>query len=195
MSFLRRRLGRRSSPGKGTVTWKLRHDISQATDTPVHALRWLPGGPTFLLDDYVFEGRPRKWLTVGSDEDRDIVVQPRGEDEEGTVSSLHCLLCRDRKTQRLYVLDADSKNGTFVNGTMIMDGMLELTCGSLLRVGPEVLMARGDGDHKAAVSGATLAEFLRNAETVHGSKRAAAEALNVPWSTYQRWLQSEKFDE
>ena len=92
---------------------------------PILWLRLLPDGPMFCLDDYQYEGKPRPWISVGFGEFRDIEIPDR------TVSKLHCLLYRDPATRRLFVEDAQSLNGTIVNGAVpLEDGVVELVAGS-----------------------------------------------------------------
>lgn len=171
------------------MTWELARPCSQPSEDPVQMLRRLPDGPLFLLDDHRWEGQPQRWISLGAHTDQNIVI------DEDTVSALHCLLCRDRKTGRLFVLDADSKNGVWINGVALRDGKVELQSGDLLQLGAVLLLACGRQglDEQPLLMGTSLHAILEHAERIHGSQRKAASALKVKQPTYSSWLATRKF--
>lgn len=179
-------------PGRSgqTVTFHRVPPCTTPTVAPVLSLAVMPSGPRFLLDSYSWLGKPRQWLSVGSHPQRDLVL------DECTVSATHCFLFRERTTGRLYVSDAQSKNGVFVNGVRLFQGMVELTCGSLLSLGSALLLARGarGADERPIVSGRTLHEICEQALTILGSQSKAARALHVKRTTLRDWLASHKFE-
>ena len=161
-----------------------------APSDPILWLRRLPDGPMFCLDDYQYEGKPRPWISVGFGEFRDIEIPDK------TVSKLHCLLYRDPATRRLFVEDAQSLNGTIVNGAVpLEDGVVELVAGSCLSVGGVTLLAcgRAGEEQEPIVMGAGLHACFRYVIALYGSLRKAAGVLGVPHSTFQRWWKRKKF--
>ena len=182
------RLGPRGRLGP-TVTWELARLRSTPVEDPVMALRLLPRGPLLVLDSYRREGRARGWISVGAHPERHIVV------DAPMVSAMHAFLIRDRKTRRLLVLDADSRNGVMVNGVLVCEGKAELQSGDVLSLGPTLLLAcgrRGERQ-KPVLMGATLHAVLEHGQTVHGSQRNAARVLDITQSTYSSWLVTQKF--
>lgn len=146
---------------------------------PVVGLRVLPHGPSFPFDAYKIEGSAKRILVIGADPGCDLVI------EDETVSGLHCLL--ERHGDRVLVLDCESKNSTRVNGVALQSG--ELTPGSLLTLGRINLVAYAAAQQpRVTLPAASLNEFLRTAVKAHGSLRAAAEALGLPYSTLRGWL-------
>ena len=172
-----------------TVTWELARPCSTPTDDPVRTLRLIPEDRIYRLDDYRWEGRPRRWVSIGKDPDSAIHIQ------DDTVSDEHCSLFRDRKTGRLYVEDCRSKNGVRVNDVLVFDGRVELASGSLLSLGATILMACGRaGDaQRPVVSGVTLHEILERAIAVYGTQNCAADSLKIKRATFSRWLTTQRF--
>lgn len=153
---------------------------TQQPDVPVMGLRVLPHGPAFAFDSFTMEGNTKRILVIGADVGCDLVI------DDETVSGLHCLL--ERHGDRVLVHDCQSKNGTRVNGVVLQEA--ELTPGSLLTLGRVSLVAYGPEAQRPRVTlpAASLNEFLRTAVKAHGSLRAAAEALGLPYSTLRGWL-------
>lgn len=153
---------------------------TQRVDVPVVGLRVLPHGRVFALNSFRLEGNAKRILVIGADLGCDVVI------DDDTVSGLHCLL--ERHGERVLVHDCQSKNGTRVNGVTLQEG--ELTPGSLLTLGRVSLVAYGPDAQRPRVTlaAASLDEFLRTAVNAHGSLRAAAEALGLPYSTLRGWL-------
>lgn len=153
---------------------------TQQADVPVVGLRVLPHGPAFAFDSFTMEGNAKRILVIGADVGCDVVI------DDDTVSGLHCLL--ERHGDRVLVHDCQSKNGTRVNGVVLQEA--ELTPGSLLTLGRVSLVAYGAEAQRPRVTlpAASLNEFLRTAVKAHGSLRAAAEALGLPYSTLRGWL-------
>lgn len=149
-------------------------------DVPVVGLRVLPHGTVFAFDSYQIEGSAKRILVIGADIGCDLII------DDETVSGLHCLL--ERHGERVLVHDCQSKNGTLVNGVALQEG--ELTPGSLLTLGRVSLVAYGPEAQRPRVTLAatTLDEFLQIAVKAHGSLRAAAEALGLPYSTLRGWI-------
>jgi pSer/pThr/pTyr-binding forkhead associated (FHA) protein len=153
----------------------------QEVDVPVMGLRVLPHGPVFAFDTFRMEGNTKRILVIGADIGCDVAIH------DETVSGLHCLL--ERHGDRVLVHDCESKNGTRVNGVALKAG--ELRPGSLLTLGRVSLVAYGPDMQqrpRVTLAAASLDEFLRFAVNVHGSLRAAAEALGLPYSTLRGWL-------
>lgn len=156
---------------------------AQQVEVPVMGLRILPHGPVFAFDNFRMEGSTKRILVIGADIGCDIAI------DDETVSGLHCLL--ERHGDRVLVHDCESKNGTRVNGVALQAG--ELKPGSLLTLGRVSLVAFGPDMQqrpRVTLAAATLDEFLRIAVTAHGSLRAAAEALGLPYSTLRGWLKN-----
>ena len=188
MSLLGKRGRAKDARTSATVTWNVQGSSTQPSPDPVLAVRQvLPEGLMFWLDAHRWEGRPRRWLSVGSAKDRDIALDDR------TVSDLHCFLCRDRKTARLHITDADSKNGILLNGTRVRDA--EVEAGTLVSLGGIILLAcgRAGAEQRPTLTGQSLHDVLVLATQVYGSERQAAAALAVEQSTFHRWLAQEKF--
>ena len=115
-----------------TVTWEMARTNLAPTDDPVQAIKLIGDGPIFYLDQYRWEDRPRRWITLGASAEQDIVIA------DPTVSRQHCVFRRNRKTGRLYVEDVGSKNGVRVNDALVLDGKVELASGNLLSLGGAV---------------------------------------------------------
>jgi hypothetical protein len=67
---------------------------------------------------------------LGRNETSDVVI------DNSDVSSRHCIL--DIQTRGVFILDLDSTNGTFVNGTLVRDGYLNP--GDRIELGPCVFV-------------------------------------------------------
>lgn len=164
-----------------TVQLPLQRGLQQG---PVVGLRVLPHGRRFAFDSFCIEGFPKRILVIGAAPGCDMVI------DDATVSGLHCLL--ERHGERVLVHDCQSKNGTRVNGVRVQEG--ELTPGTLLTLGRISLVACGPDAHwrRVTLAAASHDEFLRTAVAAHGSLRAAAEALGLPYSTLRGWLKNKK---
>jgi len=186
-----RRARDRSNQGSAppTVTWHLPCETEQAPD-PVLSFRGFPTGRTFYLDSYRWEDLPRRWMSLGRHADRVVVIN------DPTVSRLHAFLARNRHTGHVYILDESSYNGTWVNGLEVLDGMIEVTSGSLVQLGGAMLLACGHLGvaQRPLVSGTTLHKILETAIGVYGGQERAAKAWRIPQSTLSRWLDEGKFD-
>ena len=174
-----------------TKTSRIEGEYKGIPEDPVIALKRARTGEMFYLDEYRYEDHPKRWISIGSDEGRDLVIQ----DDEEQVSALHCYLLRDRKTKRVLVEDAGSKNGTRVGGVRVVEGYAELRSGMPLSLGTLDLIACGRrADQEIpVVSGQGLQKCLEKAIPLTSSKREAARVLYVPHGTYERWLDEEKF--
>lgn len=173
-----------------TKTWHLIQDDERSIpDDPVLSLLWADRGVVFYLDDHRYEEQPRRWLAMGSDETRDLVLA----DER--VSSLHCFLLRDHKSRRVYIEDANSKNGTLINGRRVADGFEPLHSGMWLTLGGVDLLACGRAGAKQDpfVAGVGLQACIEETIPRFGTRRKAASALNIPLATFLRWLDRKKF--
>ncbi|MEM9488331.1 MAG: FHA domain-containing protein [Myxococcota bacterium] len=158
-------------------------------------LRQLPSGPVFVLDDFEFEGMQRRWLSVGSDEQHITISGKHPETDRETVSKLQCVLFRERETGRLFVMDADAKNPTRVNGVPVADGEVEVHSGTIVELGAARLLAcgRAGEQQKAQIVAEDLHQYLQETVAVHGAIRRAADALSLSHSTLLRWLRTGKF--
>ena len=76
-----------------------------------------------VLKEYTLEKGDR--LTIGRHPDNDIVPKDAG------VSNHHAII--ERKGEKLIVLDKESKNGTFVNGTKVQSA--ELNDKDIVKIG------------------------------------------------------------
>lgn len=106
------------------------HDLADA----VRELRDGVTGAVYLLDDFQYEGRPRRWVTVGRDLGCDIVLS--------TAEAFHCMLLRE--DGRLFVRDDQYNGRTLVNGIPVLGGLVELAVGGLLMAGTTTLLACGE---------------------------------------------------
>jgi len=175
-----------------TRTWQLVQDDDRSVpQDPVLSLFWADRDVLFHLDDFRYEDQPRRWLSVGSDDARDIAL----EDEHKRVSALHCFLLRDRESRRVYVEDAKSKNGTLVNGRRVSEGFEQLHSGMWLTLGGVNLLASGRAGANQApfVTGLGLQGCIEETVALYGTRRKTANALNVPLTTFLRWLAKKKF--
>jgi pSer/pThr/pTyr-binding forkhead associated (FHA) protein len=105
---------------------------------PVVALRDRDSGERF---DLSFE--TRNW-TVGKSPHADLLIK-----DDPYVSNAHCVLER-RAGGVLVIRDAESKNGTFVDGTPVL--ALELRPGAVVQLGRTFLVAMGAGQPASAVA-------------------------------------------
>lgn len=174
-----------------TRTWRVDIDAKGSPADPVLSLLHPGTGEIFKLDDYRFEDQPKRWISIGCDEGRDIVVVDEVKD---TVSSLHCYIVRDRKTKRVYVEDAESYNGTKIMEVRITEGIAEIRSGMPLRLGRIRLLACGKAGVKQPpyVMGQDLDECMHDAQPFYGSKRKTAEGLAMSKSTFNRWRDNQK---
>ena len=170
-----------------TVTWHLQCDSTPSPDPVQYVRQVLPDGPLFELAAYRWEQRPRRWVSIGRTDELDIVL------DNETVSETHCFLVRDRKTGRLQVSDADSKNGVYINGTRVTDA--EIKPGDLLSLGAVVLLVCGGAgiEQRPTLSGHCLHDILQQAIQLYGSNASAAKALKIAESTLASWIEKEKF--
>ena len=171
-----------------TVTWDYARSRRKVSD-PVQTLKLLPDGPVFRLDVHRRWGWPKRYLSVGADSRCNIVI------DEPTISALHGFFVRKRRASRLFVEDARSKNGVWVNNVRVY-GKVEVASGSLVSLGAALLLACGKNGEKQRpiVSGSTLHEILERAIAIYGSQRKAAEALRIKQATYSRWLAQHRFE-
>jgi len=126
--------------GQDTISAPVRSPVPYgASSLPrVVALRRRDGGARFELS---FEAR--RWL-VGKARHCDLVI-----DDDPYVSNVHCVLER-RADGGLVIRDADSKNGTVVDGNPVL--ALELRPGAVISLGKTVLIAMGAGHPTSAVA-------------------------------------------
>lgn len=164
---------------------------------PVVAVRLLPEGRDFVFRDLVDgDGRPRRWLLVGSGSTCDIVLTEPS--DERTVSRKHCLV-HCMRDGRVEVEHCDGYNRTKVNRTRLRRGAIELGPFDVLRVGKLELVALSqaalDGDVPVdpRVTASNPDEFFRVAGRLRGSLSAAAKAFNLVPSTLWRWLKKKRF--
>lgn len=152
---------------------------------PVRSFRRLPDGPVFVLDSFVSDiGAPKKRLAAGSDLSIDISLVG-----DSTVSAVHCLIARE--DERVFVYDADAKNGTYVNGIRVDVGhRVEVFPGSVIVLGKTLLVACNnvEGRQPPEIMAVDIDSFVRKLHDVYGSARRAAATIGVAPATFRRWL-------
>ena len=152
--------------------------ISTGVSRGVHKFRILPDGHEYSLDGFRFEGKPKRYITIGSSPNADISLG------DSTVSRSHCVIKQSRRG--LLLQDAGSKNGTWINGTPIDE--YTLAPGIVFTVGSTQILASGMSG-KVRIVGASLDSFIHNAVIIYGGNvRFAADGLGVPRSTLWGWL-------
>lgn len=134
--------GARASLKSPALVWRAppqnvtESDHWMMTNTGGEMTRPRAGEPLILLVEKV-PGRMNPFamgVTIGRVESNDIVV------DDGSVSRFHAWLQHDERTQAWTVTDAESKNGTFVDGRKLAGKeRAVLNDGSELRVGDVAL--------------------------------------------------------
>lgn len=153
---------------------------------PVTSIRILPDGEPKMLDHFRLhdtpEDEPKRRVTIGRSMYCDIVVA------DPCVSSLHTFLFR--KGDRVFLVDAGSKNRVLVNGVRVHRGSVELFSGSVITVGSVQLLAcgRAGAEQQACIPARDVDTYLRSATELYGSQRKAARILRIARSTLARWL-------
>lgn len=182
----KRRGSRNAVPA--TITWDL-DCRADPTPNPIQSVRVFPHGPVYPLDAFRWGDMAKRWLSVGRAAERDIIV------DDPTVSALHGFLARNQYTGRVYVLHADSYNGLLINGLELLEGNIEISCGSLLSLGGALLLACGDreGCQRPTISGDDLHNTLQHAIKIYGTQNKAAKAWKIEPSTLSRWLAKRQF--
>lgn len=170
-----------STPRARVPAVKTVEDDSRNRELPA-GVRVLPNGPAYDFESFRFKGQPKRMLVVGANAGCDIVL------DEPTVSARHCLI--EMCDQKVLIHDSKSTNKTRVNGAPVVHG--ELEAGALITLGRVKLVAYSkDGDVKVPILARTLRTFIRVAVALcGGSVRKAAEAIGVPRSTLNDWLQN-----
>lgn len=154
-----------------------------APDDPVLSVKRLPSGPLYVLDEFVREGRPLRWITVGRDGSCDLVI------DDGTVSAFHCLIRRDGA--RTWLKDDRGKNGTVVNDVLV-NGEAELRAGHTITLGTVQFVACGaQGDKEKPHVAVTDIDGLVDATLpLYGSQAKTAEAIGMSPSKLSRKLKN-----
>ena len=159
---------------------------------PIVALRRLPKGPLYFLQDYRDKSRYRKWLFVGNDPDLCDIVLDEPELEDPTVNDRHCsiLFTPDK---RVFCRHSGGKNRTKVNRTRLHKGTMELSPDDVLGLGAVKLVALNSAglaeiDHQPKTTATTPKDYFRRAMAAHADDSKAARALRTSRSTLLYWL-------
>lgn len=103
---------------------------SLASQDSVQSLKSMASDRMFRLDDFLYEGRPCRWLGVGPESSCHIPAR-----------NGQCLLLRQH--DRLYAEDDKLSGNTMINGIPVAGDLVELLPGSLLTVGSDSFLACG----------------------------------------------------
>lgn len=178
-----------------TSDWDAGRDDSPRQ--PVIALRALPAGPTFVLDEIRDCYGPKKWITVGASSLSDIRLEESLlPGQRRTVSRRHCRLCRTPRGTVLVEHCKESHNRTKVNRVRLHDGRVELSPGDVIRVGKRQLVALGAARMETAtikITAADPVDYVSRVVESQGTLEKAAVLLGVHLSTVSRWLRKRRF--
>jgi len=144
----------------------------------VVTVRILHDGSEYQLDSFLFEGQPKKYITVGSHPNSDIRLH------DPAVSRNHCLIEQGRRDP--IIRDCGSKNGIWINGMPVDE--YTLIPGTVVVIGATQILAAGMSG-KVRIAGANVGSFVHNAYIIFGRNvRVAASALGMPKSTLWDWI-------
>ena len=183
-----RRRGRQPLPSTRTLARD--HGLHAHTE-PVLYLHWRPNGPLYALDDLPGKDEAVQWVFIGRESFCDIVVPGRSDGD--VVSRVHCALVR--KNGRVFVQDDGSKNRTLVNGVALAKGSVELYPGALLTVADIEFLACGAAgvEQQPCITAPNPAEYFERSVVVYGSGNRAADAYELPRSSFARWRRTGRF--
>ena len=164
---------------------------------PVVALRRLPAGPTYLLEELRSDNKNKKWIFVGRDPstcDR-VLLEP--DQEHPTVNRHHCsLVCTPQG--RVFVKHTGGTNRTKLNRVRVQQSFIEVGPDDVLRLGKVHLVALSQaalvgGSHQPKTTATTPDDYFRRARAMHADDSKAARALRTPRRTLRSWLDGSRF--
>jgi pSer/pThr/pTyr-binding forkhead associated (FHA) protein len=132
-----------------------------------------------LFDSFTMAGQIKRAISIGRLRRCDIQLA------DPAVSALHCEIER-RQDGTCIIIDADSKNGIFVNDVKVT--CAELWPGMWVFIGHTELIAVGQGQ-EVPVLGRTYTSYLVRAREVHGTAESAADLIHRSASTIYRAIQ------
>lgn len=129
---------------------------------------------------------PVHHIRLGKAKYCDIVIN------DPTIKDVHCTLVCSPEGVRVSAYSADGE--TWVNEVKLGNGDVVLQLHDVIRLGSTLLNACGEtSDERPHMVVRDLYETVQKARYYHPSRLRAAEAINVPESTYRRWLAIHKF--
>jgi len=152
---------------------------SHPLDPPIAGLRILGHDREIRFrDEFGKAGRRKTRITIGRTRQRDIRLR-----DETSVSRLHAAITR-LEDGRFMIEDAGSKNGVWIASRAGYSAYRKveaeiLEFGMIIRLG-SVMLAPIDARGHCPMLAARLTEFLRNGDTVHGSRAEAARQIGLP---------------
>ncbi len=146
----------------------------------VLALRVMPKGPVYWLDQLGKVRAPAKYISVGTSRSCEIVVK----DERGMRGKVHCFLLCDG--DKVTVRHHHAK--PMINNVAVVDGA-ELRQGNVLIVGKTWFVACGENlDQKPDITAPDIADYVHQAFAYHGSYAKAGKAIKIEARTFENWV-------
>jgi pSer/pThr/pTyr-binding forkhead associated (FHA) protein len=129
-----------------------------------------------VFDSFTMAGQIKREISIGRARRCDIQLA------DSAVSALHCEIER-RQDGTCVIVDANSKNGIFVNDVKVTRA--ELWPGMWVFIGHTELIAIGQGE-EVPVLGRNYTSYLVRAREVHGTAESAADLIHRSVSTIYR---------